>query len=92
MPSIIPRMPTPDSSQVAEWGYCPVTQKLAVKFKSSPDRVYEYKGVKPEVAEGMEKAESKGAFLYKHIKPVHDFERFEEDKPVAADSEGGTAD
>lgn len=88
MPSTINLTPTPESSQIQGFGYEPSTKRLAVRFKSSPDRTYEYKDVSPELAAGMAASDSKGGYLYKHIKPSHEFERFV-DEPV--ESEGGEA-
>lgn len=89
--STIPLTMTPDSSQVAGYGYDAATRRLAVKFKSTSDKVYEYKDVAPETFAAMEAADSKGSFVYKTIKPMYEFERMPEPTPETADSEGGEA-
>lgn len=89
--STIPRTPTPESSQIDSYGYDAATKRLAVKFKSTQDKVYEYTDVAPEVFAAMQAAESKGSFVYKAIKPKYQFERMVEPEPETAgtDSEGG---
>ena len=77
--STIPLTQTPESSQIAAYGYDANTQRLAVKYKTNGDRfTYEYKGVPPALAEAMEAADSKGSFIYRTIKPTFDFDRMEE--------------
>lgn len=87
--STIQRTETPESSQIHSYGYDATTQKLAVKFKSTPDRVYEYKNVSSEVAAQMDAADSKGSFIYRVIKPSYDFERMPEEQ---SETEGGATD
>lgn len=84
--STIPLTYTPDSSQIAGYGYDAATQRLAVEFKSSAF-VYEYRDVSPETAAAMQAAASKGSFVHKVIKPNHDFDRMP--KAAEADSEDG---
>ncbi|MEY4952511.1 MAG: hypothetical protein RL299_935 [Pseudomonadota bacterium] len=88
MPSTIPLTPTPDSSQIAGYGYDTAAQRLAVAYRSNSALVtYEYKNVPPEVAAALDAAESKGSFIYKSIKPAFDFDRLM--NKVADESEGG---
>lgn len=87
--STIPRRPTPESSQIDSWGYDAASRRLAVKFKLTQDKVYEYRDVPPEVAAAMEASDSKGSFVYRTIKPSYDFDRMPEEQ---AETEGGATD
>lgn len=64
-----------ESSQLAEIGYHPDSQTLAIRFKGRGDKpgsLYHYDGVTPEDWEAFNGAESKGSHFYKHIKPFAD--------------------
>lgn len=88
MPSTIPLTSTPESSQIAGWGYDPTTKRLAVAFKSNAaDVTYEYRDVPPEVAAALAEAPSVGSFVHRVIKPGFEFDRLP--NVEAADSEGG---
>lgn len=89
--STIPRTPTPDSSQIDSYGYDAAAKRLAVKFKSTGDKVYEYRDVPAETAAAMDAAESKGSFIYKHVKNKFEFDRMPEPEAATSDSEGGEA-
>lgn len=89
--STIPRTATPESSQIDSYGYDVASKRLAVKFKSTSDKVYEYRDVPAELAAAMDAAESKGSFIYKQVKNKFEFDRMPEPEAVAADSEGGEA-
>lgn len=60
-----------DSSQVAAIGYNAESQTLRVEFKprktETKGQVYEYQNVPAKLHADLMKAESKGAFLSKHI-------------------------
>ena len=51
---------------------------LAVKFKSGG--TYHYHGVSASQFAELQKAESMGSHLHKHIKGVHDYQRINEEK------------
>lgn len=64
------------SSQVSEIGHDPATNTLAVRF--SRGGLYHYPGISAEQFSALQKAESIGAHLGKHIKtPGHKFQRIE---------------
>lgn len=58
------------SSNVASAEYDPAAKSLTVKFKGTAHS-YHYKAVAPETWAGLEKAESKGAFLRQHVIGKH---------------------
>lgn len=66
------------SSQIESHGYDPVTNTLAVKFRSGHE--YHYSGVSAEKHAELCKAESVGKFLGSHIKGNHDFKKIEQKK------------
>ena len=95
--STIPITLTPQSSQVIGYGYDAATKRLAVKFKSNGARMtYEYTGVEPEFVADLDAAESKGAFVTKHLSRAKaPFDYCPEDPPAketTAETEGGAAD
>lgn len=53
------------SSNVSAYGYDPNTSTLVVRFKGGS--VYSYSGVPEVVFRGLHGAESKGAFLARHV-------------------------
>lgn len=59
---MIPLTPV-KSSQIAAHGYDAVNRVLAIRFNSGGDKVYQYRDVPPEVAEGLAKAESVGKYF-----------------------------
>lgn len=68
-----------DSTQLHAYGYCPVTQRLAIQFKrKGPDgtriggSVYHYSNFTPQAYNAFEKADSKGTHFGIHIKPFAD--------------------
>lgn len=65
------------SSQFREHGYDPATRTLAVRFQDG--RLYHYKDVPPEKAQGLAEAESMGSYLSREIKGAgHAFEHVPE--------------
>jgi hypothetical protein len=60
-----------ESSNVKAHGYDASTQTLAVKFRSS-SASYHYKNVPADVYENLKGAQSVGAFISAHVKPVYD--------------------
>lgn len=61
--------PDNDSSTVITIGYDPRTQTLEVEFRGKTQNpLYQYAGVPLELAEGLVKAESAGAYLHANIK------------------------
>ena len=90
--STIPMMITPNSKRIASYGFDPVRQVLAVRFKRYTGEpgpaVYEYPGVTAEQFAELEKAESKGSHIGRIF--VASQYAFEKMAPVeVADSEGG---
>jgi hypothetical protein len=69
------------SSNVASIGYSAKTKTLEVGYlptrEGQPEAVYQYKGVPPEVAKGLDKAESKGRFLAANVKSKYPYEKVE---------------
>lgn len=57
---------TPDSSNIAGFGYAEASRTLTVEFKNGGR--YEYFDVPPSVFEDMKAADSKGKFLAQSIK------------------------
>ena len=55
------------SSNLAAWGYDPLTGLFAAQFNGSTD-LHHYEGVPVEVAAGMDEAESVGSYFAKNIK------------------------
>lgn len=69
---------TPDSSQLHGYGYDAENEVLAVEYRSNHDQVtYHYRDVPASTAEGLEAAESKGSFIFKHVKPKYEVDRIE---------------
>ena len=65
------------SSQVSEIGHCPTTNTLAVRYKHG-GTLYHYPGITAEQFTALQKAESVGSHLGKHIKvPGHKFTKIE---------------
>lgn len=64
------------SSQIDQIGHCSKTDTLAVKFKSG-GATYHYHGVSAQQFADLQKAESVGSHLGKHIKPNHKFSKIE---------------
>jgi hypothetical protein len=58
------------SSNVAEYGYHPESQTLAVRFHNGG--LYHYSGVPPEKFDAMHRAESLGKFLHSEVKGKHE--------------------
>jgi len=58
---------TPDSSQIAGFGYTPATQQLTIKFKHGGS-VYDYQNVPQAVFDGLNAAESKGRYFGQNIR------------------------
>lgn len=74
--STIPMTLTPQSQQIHGYGYDEVTQTLAVEYATNHGELtYHYKEVPPQEAQGLDAAESKGAFILRRIKGKYDFER-----------------
>ncbi|MGH8908310.1 MAG: KTSC domain-containing protein [Egibacteraceae bacterium] len=67
------------SSNIAEIGYDPKTNTLAVKFNGN-GRTYHYPNVKQDVFDKFSKAESIGGHFAEHIRPKFKGERQEEKK------------
>ncbi len=67
------------SSNVEAVGYSKAKRLLEVAFLPQKEgqtaAVYQYRGVPPEVAAGLKKADSVGKYLAKHVKGVYPFER-----------------
>ncbi len=78
--------PVQGSKQVKAYGYDPVSQVLAVQYVNTPSFVYHFRGVGPETAAELDKAESKGAAMAKLIRGKYEFTRIEAGEP--ADAEG----
>lgn len=66
-----------ESELLGKIGYNAETRELRVQMAHSSDW-YVYKGVPPEVAEGLWKSKSKGGFFGAHVKGRYAFERIEE--------------
>ena len=64
------------SSQIDQIGHCAATNTLAVKFKHG-GATYHYHGVTAEQFGNLQKAESIGSHLGKHIRGVHKFTKQE---------------
>lgn len=68
-----------ESSQLAAIGHDPVTNTLAIRFKShqenKPEATYHYQGFTAEDFEKFEKADSQGSHFYKNIKGKYEYER-----------------
>ncbi len=64
---------SPESSNVARFGYDASTQVLGVEFKNGG--VYQYFDVPPNVFDQMQAAASKGQFLAKNIKGTYRYAR-----------------
>lgn len=63
-----------ESSQINGYGYDADTRTLAVEFKNGG--TYHYENVGPDMFAELNKAPSKGGFIYKHIKPYKDIYPF----------------
>lgn len=64
-----------ESSQLAEIGYHPESQTLAIRFKGrgdAPGSLYHYDGFTPDDWTAFQASESKGSHFYRHIKPHTD--------------------
>lgn len=63
------------SSQIAEIGHCPVTNTLAIRFKtkSGPGSVYHYTNFTAEQFAKFSTAESIGRHFGEHVKGKYDF-------------------
>ncbi|MBT2299220.1 KTSC domain-containing protein [Variovorax paradoxus] len=72
-----------ESSQIAAVGYSPERKTLAVTFIRSPQSIYHYQDVEPEVYAGFVGAESIGRYFGMHIKSLR-FKKFP--APVAANA------
>lgn len=53
------------SSNITAHSYNPETGQLTITYRG--DRRYSYDGVPPELADGLEKADSKGRYVHAHI-------------------------
>jgi hypothetical protein len=53
------------SSNITAHSYNPETGQLTITYRG--DRRYAYDGVPPELADGLEKADSKGRYVHVHI-------------------------
>ena len=88
MQSTIPLTLTPESSQLYGYGYDEAMRTLAVEFRSNKDqRTYHYTDVTPEKAAALDAAPSKGTFIYKQIKNVHDFVPMEKEPDPQEDEQ-----
>jgi KTSC domain len=58
-----------DSSHLRSADYMPESKTLAVEFTNG--HTYHYYLVPPSTWEAFQKAESKGTFLNRHVKPKH---------------------
>jgi hypothetical protein len=89
--SIIPLKATPDSKNIASYGYDPLSLTLAVRFKSFKtgvpgSKVYEYPNVPAEKFAELEAAESKGSFINANfVKTEHPFEKMEDEPAPGPD-------
>jgi hypothetical protein len=59
---------TPESSNIAGFGYDAVLRVLTVEFKSGTR--YQYLDTAPQTFTGMKAALSKGSYFVKHVKPL----------------------
>ena len=66
-----------DSSALLEAGYSWLWQALAVRFVSSPERVYVYQGVPEEVFAELISADSAGGYYNAYIKGSYECEKLE---------------
>ena len=64
---------TPESSNIAGFGYDENNHILIVEFKHGD--VYRYYGVPKSVFENMKKADSKGKFLNSEVKNIYRYEK-----------------
>jgi hypothetical protein len=60
---------TPDSSNVAGFGYDPKTSVLTVEFKAG--KTYTYDKVPPTIFQQMQKAPSVGSFFQQKVRPKY---------------------
>lgn len=67
------RIHSTESSSLAGFGYDPKRRTLRVRFHSG--EIYDYFGVPPREAEGLQAAESKGRFFLSHIRGRFDYHR-----------------
>jgi hypothetical protein len=80
------------SSQLHSFGHCPVTNTLAIRFKSksAPDgkgSLYHYPDISADVHKAMATAESVGTFFGQHIKPLGNHIKIDE-TPLDPDAKG----
>jgi len=66
-------IPTPESSNVAGFGYEETTQVLTVEFNSGSR--YDYYDIPSHIFEGMKTADSKGKYLNVEIKGHYRYAR-----------------
>lgn len=64
---------TPESSNIAGFGYAKTTQTLTVEFKNG--NRYDYYDVPEHIFEGMKSADSKGKYLNAHVKNHYRYAR-----------------
>jgi hypothetical protein len=70
-------MPHVKSSAISQVGYLPRDQRLYVTYRSSGGG-YVYLNVPPRKYDLLMRADSKGAFINKQIKPYHKCQRLED--------------
>ncbi len=66
-------IPTPESSNIAQFAYDNANQILKVEFKNGS--VYDYFDVPEHIFEGMKGAASKGQFLAQQVKGSYRYAR-----------------
>ena len=77
------------SSHIAAHGYDAETRTLAIRFHGG-ERVYHYRDVPPETAQGLAKAGSVGRFFIAHIKGQFEV-RSDPAEPQGGGGEDGAA-
>ncbi len=64
-----------DSTSIAALAYVPERRELWVRFHGR-GQLYAYEDVSASEYQALMQAESKGAFINRHIKPRHPYRRF----------------
>lgn len=90
--STIPMTMTPESSQIAGYGYDAASQTMVLAFQSSAgQKEYEYPDTPPAKFAELDAAESKGRWWRANRANFPNF-RVMRDDPAPVDTEGGAAD
>ncbi len=69
-----------ESSNVESFGYDEEENTLYVRFlarKTSPSTLYAYHEVEPEIFDQFMEADSKGRFIWTHLRDRYNFEKLE---------------